>query len=145
MPTACDPCPGKRKAIILVRVGRPASPAHESGAPGKATAEGRDQHQVAPLDAAGGDGFLERYVHRRGPRVGWWASPRSRRGGGGRRGGPPPRPRPPPARPPRPGRPGSRGGREGGRGGGRNGPRARRRPPRRYFPASMKRAPMIRL
>src|SRR5881628_2032282 len=55
MPTAWEPWPGNRKAIMRL-------PAHEDGAPGKAAAEGGHEDEVAALDAAGGQRFLEGHV-----------------------------------------------------------------------------------
>src|SRR5262244_1403198 len=98
MPTACDPCPGKRKAITAVRAERQerrlgdasreasgeivrrslaaassswseTSPAHESRAPGEAATERGDQQEITALDAARRDRFLERHVHRCGAGV----------------------------------------------------------------------------
>src|SRR2546425_2332082 len=45
------------------------SPPHEGGAPREASTERDEQHEVAALQAAGGDGFLEGDVHRRGAGV----------------------------------------------------------------------------
>src|SRR2546426_10481582 len=45
------------------------SPPHEGSAPREASTERDEQHEVAALQAAGGDGFLERDVHRRGAGV----------------------------------------------------------------------------
>src|SRR5437870_13902517 len=41
------------------------SPPHEGGAPREASTERDEQHEVSALQAAGGDGFLERDVYRR--------------------------------------------------------------------------------
>src|SRR5947208_5157959 len=64
MPTACEPWPGNRNAIIGCRL-----PAHQRGAPREATAEGRDQDQVALLDAPARQRLLHRDVHGGGARV----------------------------------------------------------------------------
>src|SRR5437667_6627084 len=117
MPTACEPWPGKRNAMVIVtsaarpaptegglrkmRAGsvvagalRPAwtagslretlvaptrpisaaapscfSPTDEGGSPREAPAERDEEHEVAALQTAGGDGLLERDVDGRGARV----------------------------------------------------------------------------
>src|SRR2546428_9717106 len=45
------------------------SPPHEGSAPREASTERDEQHEVTALQAAAGDGFLERDVHRRGAGV----------------------------------------------------------------------------
>src|SRR3990172_12552701 len=96
MPTAWEPWPGNRKAIMSLgsshrslaprrrsarpppafsplasrrAVARLALPPHEQGAPGKAAAEGREQHEVPRPEAARRGGLLERDVDGRGARV----------------------------------------------------------------------------
>src|SRR5438445_8392850 len=93
MPTACEPWPGKRNAMVIVTgASRPAwtegglrekrvaptrplppdrlfSPADEGGSPREAPAERDDEHEVAALQTARCDGLLECHVDGRGARV----------------------------------------------------------------------------
>src|SRR4030095_13256916 len=57
MPTAWDPCPGKRNATFTRRL-----PAKERGAPGEAAAEGRQEHEIAGAEPLGRPGLFHRHV-----------------------------------------------------------------------------------
>src|SRR6266545_1390526 len=65
IPTAWEPCPGQRNAIFMSAL----LPADQRGAPGEAASEGRQEQQVAPLDAAEGPRLFEGDVDRRGSGV----------------------------------------------------------------------------
>src|SRR5437762_2089673 len=93
MPTACEPWPGKRKAMVIgasasrlawtagglrekrvaptrpVSPERSFSPADEGGSPREATAERDDEHEVPALEPARRYRLLERHVDGGGARV----------------------------------------------------------------------------
>src|SRR5262245_26946468 len=65
MPTACEPCPGNRNAMVDTT----ALPPHEGRTPREAAPEGHDEHEVAALEPTGGERFLERDIDRGGAGV----------------------------------------------------------------------------
>src|SRR5690242_7061970 len=75
MPTAWEPCPGKRNAMVTTAarsISRPSSwpsPPQQGGAPGESAAESDDEHEIAALEPAGRDRLFERDVDRRGAGV----------------------------------------------------------------------------